>query len=91
MNAPATEKTAKDAHGQDRYLLLAVQQALSLEDVALLLGLGKRTVEDLVDRGLLSSVIVPGTKRARRVTRAQLDAFVLGMELQNGFRRPKAA
>jgi excisionase family DNA binding protein len=68
---------------------LRVQLAYSVDDVAILLNVSPRTVESLIAKGLLKSTLVPGTTRARRGTRAQLQAFVLNMELEYGFKRPK--
>jgi excisionase family DNA binding protein len=68
---------------------------LTLDEVASLLSVSKRTVENLIAQGYLASGIVPGTARARRVSRAQLNAFVEsfdgehGLERLNRTRRPR--
>lgn len=66
--------------------LLRQKDALTLSEVALALSLSKRTVEDAVKKGYLRSVKIGN---ARRVTRAQLETYVLGLEIEHGFRRPK--
>lgn len=68
---------------------LRIQEAFTLQDVAYLLNVSKRQVEQLVVDGVLRSIVLPGTERWRRVTRAQLDVFILNAEMENGFRRPK--
>ena len=64
------------------------REAFSAQEVANLLGVSKRTITKLIDLGRLGSVMLPGTDRARRVTRAQLDAYVLNAESEGCFQRP---
>jgi excisionase family DNA binding protein len=67
--------------------LLKVQELYTLPEVAALLSVGLRTVEDLVKNGDLASGIVTGTERARRVSRAQIVAYIEAFNLQNGLNR----
>jgi excisionase family DNA binding protein len=67
--------------------LLGVQELYTLQEVAALLSVSQRTVEDLVKNGDLASGIVAGTERARRVSRAQIVAFMEAFNLQNGTNR----
>lgn len=62
--------------------LLAVKFFFTVDEVAILLGVSKTTVEKLVARGDLASGIVPGTEKSRRVSRAQLGAFVESFDAQ---------
>ena len=62
------------------------KELLTLEEVAALCSVGKRTIETAVGRGDLASVKGFG---GRRVTRAQLDAYIRSLEIRAGFRRPK--
>ncbi|MHB8636063.1 MAG: helix-turn-helix domain-containing protein [Fimbriimonadaceae bacterium] len=52
----------------------------TLEDAGRLLSLSKREVENLVRAGELESGIAPGTIRARRISRRQLDRYVEKLE-----------
>lgn len=60
---------------------------LTLNEVATLLSVSKRTVENLIAQGYLASGIVPGTARSRRVSRAQLAAFVESFDAEHGLDR----
>ena len=62
--------------------LLAVKVFYTLDEVAILLSVGKTTVERLIANGELASGIVPGTEKSRRVSRAQLGAFVESFDAQ---------
>lgn len=65
---------------------LAIQEMFNLDEVALICSVSKRTVEDAVAKGALSSVKEFG---GLRVTRAQLETFIRSLEIQAGFKRPK--
>jgi len=67
--------------------LLAVKELYTLEEVAALTSMGASTVERMVLEGYLASGIVPGTSNARRVSRAQLGAFITAFNAQNGLTR----
>lgn len=62
------------------------QAAFTLQQVADLLVISKRSVERAIDAGALSSVKMTG---GRRVTRAQFDSYVLSLEIESGFVRPR--
>jgi len=55
---------------------LALKLLYTVDDVAVLLGVGRSTVEKLIHDGYLASGIVQGTERSRRISRRQLDAFI---------------
>lgn len=55
--------------------LLEVRLFYTLDEVAVLLGVGKSTVESLVAGGHLASGILPGTETSRRVSRSQIEAY----------------
>lgn len=65
------------------------QEAYSLDEVAKKLSVSKRQVQQWVRSGVLPTVLLPETDRLRRVTKAQLQAFVQTAELQAGFKRPR--
>jgi len=54
------------------------------------MSVGRTTVEGWISGGWLKSVILPNEDRARRVTRAALEAFILAAEIEHGFRRHRA-
>ena len=62
------------------------QLAYTIEQVAALLATSKRSVERAIGSGVLASVKMIG---GIRITRAQLDAYFVYLELQSGFKRPK--
>lgn len=55
--------------------LLEVKLFFTLDEAAILLGVGKSTVESLVASGHIGSGILPGTETSRRVSRAQIEAY----------------
>lgn len=59
------------------------KELFTIADVAELLSLSERTVESLIAKGLLRSAIVPGTDRARRISRAMIDEYVSDFNAQN--------
>ena len=69
------------------------QLAFTVAEVAGIFSVSKRQVQYWIASGELSSVAFPGgdSRRLRRITQAQIEAFVRGAELQVGFRRPKAS
>lgn len=62
---------------------LALKELFTLEQVAAMLSLSKRKVEQLIANGILRSAIAPGTDRARRVSRAMIEEYVEGFDSQN--------
>lgn len=60
-----------------------IQEAYTLEEVAAILSLSKRTVESLIARRELASFNPPGTK-ARRISRLQLNQY---LEKADGIKR----
>jgi|GEM_PF-4071433 len=73
--ATPTETTAPEVAGR-AYDNLAVKLLYTVDEVAILLSVGRSTVEKLIHEGYLASGIVQGTGRARRISRKQVDAFV---------------
>lgn len=59
---------------------LQSQLLFSIEEVAAILSLSKREIENLIRAGILESGIAPGTKRARRVSRRHLERYVDRLE-----------
>jgi excisionase family DNA binding protein len=68
---------------------LGVQESFSYEEVAQLLSVSKRQVQEWVASGDLKTLALPGTERLRRVSRDMLKTFVRTAELRVGFRPPK--
>ena len=64
---------------------LEKKEFLSLDEVAAICGVSKRTIEKYVANGGLSSVKFGG----RKVTRAQLETFIRALEIRHEFSRPK--
>jgi excisionase family DNA binding protein len=69
--------------------ILQAQESFSYEEVATLLSVSKRQVQEWVSAGELKILDLPGTERLRRVSRDQLKASVYQAEIRSGFKRPR--
>ncbi|WKZ81519.1 MAG: helix-turn-helix domain-containing protein [Fimbriimonadaceae bacterium] len=68
---------------------LRTQELFTYDDVAELLNVSKRQVEQWIASGLLGNLCLHGTTRLRRVSKDQLRAFVRSNELGHGFSLPR--
>lgn len=53
------------------------KELYTIGEVATVLSLSKRTVEGLIARGYLRSALAPGTDRARRISRAMIEDYLV--------------
>lgn len=70
-------------------ILLQAKECFTFEEASMVLSVSKRQVQYWVQQGILSSVLLPESNRIRRITRAQIRAFVSSAEYASGFRAPK--
>ena len=52
------------------------KELYTVSEIARLLSCGNRLVENLIAKRELESSLMPGTRRARRVSREQLDRYL---------------
>ncbi len=92
MNALAQDivnkKVARHLHELNlRYGNVQAQKDLfTLEEAAQKLSLSERTVRELIDAGILKSVLVKTNPRAkrgsRRITKNQIDSYIKKLEVE---------
>lgn len=59
------------------------KELFTIGEVATILSLSKRTVEALIARGYLRSALAPGTDRARRVSRAMIEDYLVSFNTRH--------
>jgi len=59
----------------------------TIDEASKMLGIGRTTIYELIERGILKSVLIktnPRTARgARRITHSQLKAYISKLEIQS--------